>query len=119
MSRRISITIAVASLSAWLAWGADGGLAGEVPPAVRDVLEARCLGCHDGPSRKGGLDLSAPKPNLDDAEDFARWAKVYDRVESGEMPPKGRERPTPDESRALLGWLDQSLTDTEEARLAA
>jgi hypothetical protein len=100
MSRRISITIAVASLSAWLAWGADGGLAGEVPPAVRD-------------------DLSAPKPNFNDAEGFTRWAKVYDRVESGEMPPKGRERPTPDESRTLLGWLDRSLTDAEEARLAA
>ena len=120
MSRRISIRIAVASgLSAWLAWGAAEGLAGEVPPAVRDVLEARCLGCHDGASRKGGLDLSAPEPNFADAEGFARWAKVYDRVESGEMPPKGRERPTPDESRALLGWLDRSLTDAEDARLAA
>ena len=120
MSRRISIRIAVASgLSAWLAWGAAEGLAGEVPAAVRDVLEARCLGCHDGASRKGGLDLSAPEPNFTDAEGFARWAKVYDRVESGEMPPKGRERPTLDESRALLGWLDRSLTDAEDARLAA
>ena len=61
MSGRISISIAVASgISAWLAWGTAGGLAGEVPPAVRDVLEARCLDCHDRASRKGGLDLSAP-----------------------------------------------------------
>ncbi len=120
MSRRISIRMALASgLSAWLAWGAAESLAGELPPAVRDVLEARCLGCHDGASRKGGLDLSAPELNLTDAEGFSRWAKVYDRVESGEMPPKGRERPTLDESRALLDWLDRSLTDAEDARLAA
>src|SRR4051812_24575106 len=100
MSRRISIRIAVASgLSAWLAWGAAVGVAGEVPTAVVDVLEARCLGCHVGNSRKGGLDLSAPEPNLEDAEGFARWVKVYDRVEAGEMPPRGRERPTLDESR--------------------
>ena len=104
---------------AWLDRARPRAWAGEVPPAVRDVLEARCLGCHDGASKKGGLDLSAPEPNFADAEGFARWAKVYDRVESGEMPPKGRERPTPDESRALLGWLDRSLTEAEDARLAA
>ncbi len=120
MPGRISIRIAFALvLSALLDGGAAECLAGEVPPTVLDLLEARCLGCHDGASRKGGLDLSAPGPDFADAEVFARWAKVHDRVESGEMPPRGRERPTPEESRALLGWLERALTDTEDARLAA
>ncbi len=120
MPGRISIRIAVAlALSAWPGWSPAEGLAGELPPEVADVIEARCLGCHDGASKRGGLDLSAPGADLADPEGFARWAKVHDRVESGEMPPKGKGRPTPEESRALLGWLDRSLTEAEAARLAA
>ena len=100
--------------------GAAEGLAGEVPLAVRDVLEARCLGCHDGASRKGGLDLSAPEPNFADAEGFARWVKVYDRVESGEMPPKRAGAADAPTSRgpSSAGSIGR-LTDAEDARLAA
>ena len=95
MARRITIRIAVAvGVSAWLAWGTGEGLAGEVPAAARDVIEARCLGCHDAASKKAGLDLSAAVPDFADAEGFARWLKIYDRVESGEMPPKGKDKPT-------------------------
>ena len=51
---------------------------------------------------KGGLDLTALKPDFADAENFARWVKVHDRIESGEMPPKKKPRPPADETAAAI-----------------
>ena len=71
-----------------------------------------------GPQGEAGS--TCPRPSrTSPTRRASAWAKVYDRVESGEMPPKARERPTLDESRILLGWLGRSLTDAEDARLAA
>ena len=54
--------------------------------SIRDFLEDRCAGCHDGDG-EGGFDLRQIAGSLDDAETLARWVRVIDRVESGEMPP--------------------------------
>ena len=51
-------------------------------------FEAHCYDCHDADEKKGNLDLTALKPKFSDAETFAMWVKVHDRIESGEMPPK-------------------------------
>ena len=64
--------------------------AAEMP---RVFFEQHCFDCHDATEKKGGLDLDALKTNFADAENFGRWVKVHDRIESGEMPPKKKERP--------------------------
>ncbi len=55
-------------------------------------FEAHCYGCHDAKLKKGGLDLTALKL---DADNFARWVKIHDRVVAGEMPPSKRSRRLP------------------------
>ena len=57
-------------------------------------IQRYCAGCHDAVERKGGLDLDSLAFAPNDAANFRQWARVYDRVESGEMPP--REKPRPD-----------------------
>src|SRR5262249_62010381 len=47
------------------------------------------------------------------------WVKVLDRLSAGEMPPKGRPRPTEDEARAVIDGLRQSLHDASLARQRA
>ncbi|MCP3918276.1 MAG: DUF1592 domain-containing protein [bacterium] len=37
------------------------------------------------------------------------WAYVAERVRAGEMPPKGEVRPSEDETRAFLAWIDGEL----------
>ena len=64
----------------------------------RAFFEKHCIDCHDADTHKGNLDLTALKPDFADAGTFARWVKVYDRIESGEMPPKKKPRPPPTES---------------------
>ena len=68
-----------------------------------------CTECHDKDTQKGNLDLTALKPNFADAENFARWVKVHDRIESGEMPPKKSERPPAADVKAVTAYLDEQL----------
>lgn len=67
------------------------------------------MGCHDTQNQKGGFDLSALKPG-----DFAGWAKVHDRLEAGEMPP--RKKPPAAETSAALASLRTMLTALEPPR---
>jgi hypothetical protein len=82
-------------------------------------LDTHCYDCHDADKHKGNLDLTALKQNFGDAENFARWVKVFDRIESGEMPPKKKPRPPAKELKAVTTWLNDSLVKADRARLDA
>jgi hypothetical protein len=85
----------------------------------RAFLEKHCAECHDAETKKGGLDLAALKQDFAKADDFARWVKIYDRVTTGEMPPKKKPRPSAEELKALTAWLKPALLGAERARLDA
>jgi hypothetical protein len=89
-------------------------------PAQADMpafLEQHCMKCHDADTRKGGLNLEALKADYSDPEGFARWVKVFDRIDSGEMPPRKEKRPAPTEVKAVTATLSKALTESERARL--
>ena len=46
-------------------------------------FEKHCYACHDSATKEAGLDLSALKLELADAENFARWVKIHDRIARG------------------------------------
>ncbi|MGN6544044.1 MAG: DUF1592 domain-containing protein [Aureliella sp.] len=88
--------------------------AAELPPSVRQFIESRCIDCHDADTKKGGLDLSALRAGPADAEAFARWVKVHDRVRDGEMPPE--EKLSAQERDELLRPLSDALASADRAR---
>jgi mono/diheme cytochrome c family protein len=89
-------------------------------PAVPPFLERSCAECHDAETRKGGFDLATATAEFSKADVFARWVKVYDRLEAGEMPPKkSKSRPAAQEVADFLKWLRQSLLSAEGVRVAA
>src|SRR3984957_15691174 len=60
---------------------------------VKPVLKNTCSGCHNATVMSGGVNLV---PYLDPAtiaEDRPSWDKIVQKIESGEMPPKGIPRP--------------------------
>ena len=77
-----------------------------------------CTECHDAETKKGNLDLTSLRPDFAEAENFARWVKVHDRIESGEMPPPKKARPKPTEVQAVTKSLTATLVAAEKARLA-
>ncbi len=96
--------------------GASLALSAERVPSA--FFEKHCHECHDADSRKGNLDLTALKPDFADAETFSRWVKIYDRIESGEMPPKKKPRPPAREVASATKSLRESLAKAEQTRLA-
>ena len=112
-------SIALRLCISWLVLTSAAPLgAAESTPAARQFLDTHCYDCHDATEKKGGLNLDALKTNFADAENFALWVKVHDRVAAGEMPPKKKERPPAAESAAFLGTLAKSLTDAEAGKSA-
>ena len=59
---------------------------------AEQFVQAHCVDCHGGDTVKGKLDLGQPAANATDAA--WRWARLRDRVRSGEMPPPDAERPS-------------------------
>jgi len=88
------------------AWSAP--LTAAPPPALQPFLEQYCLDCHDGGSKKGGLDLEALSFGTGEAA-HAKWVQIFDRVLAGEMPPPKKARPEATRQRAFLTTLGQGL----------
>lgn len=79
-------------------------------------FKSHCVECHDATTKEGGLDLTTFNFDLANAENFSRWVKIHDRIQSGEMPPKEKKRPPADESKAAVAELRGALLTAEKAR---
>jgi hypothetical protein len=87
-------------------------------PTPESFFENHCYDCHDADTKKGKFDLSALPHEFTTPAHFAQWVKVFDRIESGEMPPKKKKRPPVDQQLAITKWLKSSLIAGEKARIA-
>ena len=95
---------------------AAGALASSQPARPGDAfMEKTCYDCHDGETKKGGLDLTVLPFYLDDPKTYAMWVKVHDRVHEGEMPPKKHEQPDESERDAFLKALSEPMIASERA----
>lgn len=90
--------------------------AAEVPGGVAALVKAHCVDCHSGEKPEAGLDLTKVKFDLADQRAFATWVRVHDQLEAGEMPPPDADQPSPDERRAAVGTLHQTLHAASLAR---
>ena len=86
--------------------------------ALNQLIENSCIDCHDADS-ENGLDLSNLEFELNRKEAFARWEKVYDRVNVGEMPPLSEERPEASVLEAALHHLRTNLKAQSEINQAS
>ena len=110
MNRTLSVCLA-----ALLAGAASGAAAQSFEADVAPLVEASCLTCH-GPRTATPLDISGLGHDLSDRATFRAWERIYERVEDGEMPPRGVRRPDPAVVENALGPLKRALV---EANLAA
>lgn len=82
------------------------------PPGLMTFLDKHCTECHDSEVKKGGLDLTTLKFDLNDPALFEKWVKVHHSVEDGEMPPKKKPRPDAKLADAFVDALDEQLRET-------
>ena len=93
---------------------------GRTAPPVA-FLADNCVSCHaaNGKAKAGGLDLTALKFSPADAENFATWVNIHDRIASGEMPPKNKPRPPAADIVATTKTLHDDLVAVERKAVAA
>ena len=77
--------------------------------ALTPFLSANCYDCHDDTTDKGGLNLLDLEFAPDQHANFTVWERVFDRVRTGEMPPKKEPRPEAEPMAAFLENLKAPL----------
>lgn len=81
-------------------------------------LKNNCMDCHDGESKKGGLDLTTLTSDFTNRKTFEEWVKIHDRVRDGEMPPAKKKQPEPAEKATFLKALEGPMTQADNERIA-
>ena len=93
------------------------GAATAPPFAGADTfIQQNCAACHNSPKAVGHLDLVNLSYEPSNADNFAIWVKVHDRVSAGEMPPAGMPRPA--DSAQFVKNLSTTLTKYEQSVIA-
>ena len=82
---------------------------GQLAESTQPLFSASCVDCHNG-SADNGLNLNELNDDLTDPDQFRQWERIYDRVESGEMPPESEDRPDARQLASALRSIRQSLT---------
>lgn len=75
-----------------------------------------CNDCHAGGEHEGGLSLDELASDLDDPATFAKWERIFDRVENREMPPDDADQPSDQHRQGFARLLGDSLSQAH-ARL--
>ena len=73
-------------------------------------LAKYCLGCHGSEKPKGDLNLASFKDEESVLRGRKLWLRLQEYVESGDMPPEGKPKPTSEEAEAFNGWLHGTLS---------
>jgi len=104
--------IAVVCLGAALAFVPALRPADETPgfeQTVQPFLAENCYTCHNADLASGGLNLERYKNSSTVLEDREQWQRIARRIRNGEMPPKGRLRPSPAQINTITAWVDSAL----------
>ena len=89
-----------------------------LPDTAWALIDDYCANCHNDQDLKGSLDLTNLDYRPDDPANFQVWVKVHDRLEAGEMPPKGKPRPPAARITAFVSELATNLTGYERGLAA-
>jgi hypothetical protein len=101
------LLVGLASLAAPLL--ADQKLAFE--QTIQPLLKQFCLDCHSTKKQKGDLDLER-FTSLDLVKrDPVVWEHSLDQIRDKEMPPKGKPKPSPEQTKLLTDWMQGTLDD--------
>lgn len=84
--------------------------------AIKPVLGKYCIECHGDDAPEGNLSLTKLDSKLEETENFDTWVRVFNRVKTGEMPPRNNPQPSEAERRRMLDSLGRELHAVQSAR---
>lgn len=75
---------------------------------VRPFVQKHCTACHGAEEHEGEVRFDGPMPDLVEPNQAEQWLAAKRMLAQGEMPPKGRTRPTADELTQVMAWIDDA-----------
>lgn len=83
--------------------------------AVKPFVETYCAVCHNPQAKAGSLDLTIYLKWSGAAaiKDKARWTRVLEKLNSGQMPPKGALLPSGEQIAPVMDWIEKALVTSE------
>jgi mono/diheme cytochrome c family protein len=82
---------------------------------VKPVLKNNCSACHNATNMSGGVNLLPYAEVSTLTTDREAWDKIVQKIESGEMPPKGMPRPPQAQVTALVTFLKGEFAKADAA----
>jgi hypothetical protein len=76
---------------------------------VKPILKNTCSGCHNSATMSGGVNLTPYMEASTVTEDRPSWDKILEKIESGEMPPKGIPRPSQAQITAFTTFIHREF----------
>ena len=76
---------------------------------VLEILENRCIDCHDGETLKGGVDLESLLDSWGESKDVEKWEKVERAIVEGKMPPEDKKPLTAEQVKTFSGWFEKEF----------
>ncbi|MEY2598466.1 MAG: hypothetical protein RLZZ142_725, partial [Verrucomicrobiota bacterium] len=95
-----------------LAWCANRPLAlgaESLPKPMVEFFNQHCTDCHDGSTKKGGVNLEVDQLDWTAPDHSRLLERVHHAIETGDMPPKKKARPPAQERDQVLHWIDEGL----------
>ena len=77
-------------------------------------MKKHCYECHGGKSTKADLDLTKFKDDTNILKEHKHWKSVLQQVNSGEMPPKQKPQPSPQELANFNSAIENAFTLAEK-----
>lgn len=98
------MSVGIAALTAVVLIPSELLLAGD----LRSFLDRHCAECHDGDGSEGDLDLSRFTDEMSVMNERSVWRRVYEKIESRQMPPPKQDvQPSEEERTWLLNWIEE------------
>jgi len=104
MKQLLCLFIALSTLSR------VGFAAEPIATSAREFLTNHCLDCHSGNDAEAEIDLNVSEIAWSKHRTADLWTRVFDVLRAGDMPPAEADQPTAKERKAMLAWLDETLT---------
>ncbi len=97
------------------ALAADRSSRASFQKTVQPVVARHCLSCHSDKARTGNLSLEGYVSASQVVKDRELWERVADKMQSGEMPPKGLPKPDNASVQAVVTWLHVEFDRADRA----
>ena len=76
---------------------------------VRAFLDTHCIRCHGKEDPEGEISLHTLSPDPKSPKEIEIWKKIYEQLDSGQMPPRKAKQPSPVDRRHAIASVKSTL----------